>query len=152
MKQIGIISLLMWSYSVWSGNDSSAIEGLWLNETGEYVVQIYHDSDIYNGRIVWLADSLDIFNKPLRDVMNNDPELRSRLVMGLNVLYGFEYDNEAWRHGKVYNFKNGNDYNAKLKLDDEGNLTWTGYYGLFFFLGKTKVWTKVEDREKYGLK
>ena len=152
MKWMTLSILLITTYLLFANEESSAVKGYWLNETEEYVVEIYQEGSIFKGRVVWLADSLDIYGQPLRDVMNDEPKLRSRLVRGLDVLYDFEFDDGAWRHGEVYLFKNGNSYNARLRLNDEQNLSWTGYYGILFFLGKTKTWTRVYDKEKYGLK
>ncbi|NNC96014.1 MAG: DUF2147 domain-containing protein [Chitinophagales bacterium] len=135
-----------------ANTDSTEILNYWLTDTEEYIVQIYEENGVYKGKIVWLLNPLAMDGEARRDVMNNEPELRSRLLMGLDVLDGFEYDDGDWRHGSVYNFKNGNDYNAHLKIDNDGNLRWTGYYGILFFLGKTKVWTPVSDLKKYGLK
>lgn len=153
MKQwISIAALIMVAHVTLAGGDSSSIKGYWMNESGEFIVNIYQEDSTFKGKIVWLADSLDKFGQPLRDVMNKEPEMRSRLVRGMNVLEGFELDDGIWKHGRVYDYKSGNDYNARMKLDDEGNLRLTGYYGILFFLGKTKVWKRVSSKGKYGLK
>jgi uncharacterized protein (DUF2147 family) len=129
------------------------ITGYWLTDTKDVMVKIYQNEDrTYAGDIVWLLDSLDDYNQPLRDVMNHDPAKRSRLVSGLTVLYDFKWSIDAWRYGRFYNIKTGNDYGLKISLDSEGNLRLTGYYGILFFLGKTRVWTSVPDISLYGLK
>ena len=135
------------------GSRQTYIEGYWMNDAGDAIVKIYNNEDgTLSGDIVWLLDSLDTYEQPLRDVMNHKPEKRSRLVQGLTVLYDFEWSNDAWRYGTFYNYKTGNDYEIKISLDKDGNLRLTGYYGILFFLGKTKIWTPVADKNLYGLK
>ncbi|HXH18599.1 MAG TPA: DUF2147 domain-containing protein [Chitinophagales bacterium] len=144
-----LLNMFIWQPQ---GLRESDIVGYWLNDTRDMVVKIYQKEDhSFAGDVVWLSDSLDAYNQPLRDVMNDDPRKRSRLVMGLTILYDFKWSSDAWRYGTYYNFKTGNDYGIKISLDDEGNLRLTGYYGILFFLGKTKVWTPVPDKSLYGL-
>lgn len=135
------------------GIQSNYISGYWLNDTGDVIVKIYQNEDAtLAGDIVWLADSLDTYSQPLRDVMNDEPQKRSRLVKGLTVLYDFKWSSDAWRYGTYYNFRTGNNYGIKMLLDENGNLKLTGYYGILFFLGKTRIWTPVVDKSLYGLK
>lgn len=133
-------------------NKGDDFVGYWMDDTNTYIVKVTRDETIYNGKVVWMKDSLDKYKQPLRDVMNDDPEKRSRLVKDINVLDGFVFDSGLWKSGVVYNYQSGNDYNGRLKIDDDGNLRLTGYYGILFFLGKTKVWTPVYNKAKYGLK
>jgi len=130
----------------------SDIVGYWLNDTKDVVVKIYQKEDhTFAGDVVWLQDSLDAYGQPLRDVMNAQPARRSRLIKGLTILDDFRWVDDAWREGTFYNFKTGNDYGIKMSLDNDGNLRLTGYYGILFFLGKTKIWTPVPDKSLYGL-
>ncbi len=132
---------------------ADAIEGYWLTEEGDYVVNIYEHEGKYFGKVVWLNDSLDMYGEPLRDVMNDIPHRRTKLVVGLDVLLGFKYDgNGYWRSGTIYNFKTGNVYNAKMTIGKDGKLQLTGYYGFLWFLGNTKEWTRVKNKGLYGLK
>jgi uncharacterized protein (DUF2147 family) len=135
------------------GDRSDNIAGYWLTDTGDFIVKVYQKEDAtLAGDIVWMQDSLDNYGQPLRDVMNDEPQERSRLIKGLTILYDFKWSDDAWRYGTFYNYKTGNDYGIKMSLDDEGNLRLTGYYGILFFLGKTRVWTPVIDKSLYGLK
>jgi len=149
-----IFSAILYSlFLVPDGASQSDISGYWLNDAGDVIVRIYKcDDGTMAGDVVWTLDSLDPYGEPIRDVMNHKPQLRSRLVKGITVLSDFEWSYDAWRSGTYYNFQTGNDYEIKISLDKAGNLRLTGYYGLLFFLGKTKVWTPVADKNLYGLK
>lgn len=134
--------------------DKDDILGFWLDEKRETVIEIYEhaDRDLYNGRIVWLKDSLDTFGNERRDVLNDDPQLRSRKVLGTNMLYGFAWDDtDTWRKGEIYYYQTGNDYNGKIHLDG-GKLKLKGYYSILFFLGRTKTWQRLNNPEAYGLR
>lgn len=154
MNRIVIIGTLLLQLLVLPAvaQDKDDILGYWLDEKEETVVRIYEDNDLYFGKIVWLKDSLDVFGKPRRDVLNDEPEMRARTVLGADMLIGFKWDDEdTWRKGEIYYYQTGNDYNGKIYLED-GKLKLKGYYSLLFFLGRTKTWTRVKHPKEYGLK
>ncbi|CAN5302522.1 hypothetical protein BH09BAC1_BH09BAC1_06600 [soil metagenome] len=152
MKLLSLGLLLFSAWSLVAQVDADAIEGYWLSDEGDYIVNIYEKQGKYYGKVAWLRDSLDIYGEPIRDVMNDLPHRRSKYVMGMDVLLSFQFDKDYWRSGTIYNYKSGNIYNAKITLSSKGNLELTGYYGILFFLGKTKIWTKVKNKGMYGLK
>ncbi len=126
--------------------NADAVLGLWLNETEDTIVRVYRQNEEVRGEVVWLEEPKDRFGGPRRDVMNPDPGLRSRPVRGLDVLTGFEFTNGAWRNGRIYTWRTGKSYNCKLVLEKQRSvLKLTGHYGIFFFLGKSKRWTRVES-------
>lgn len=127
------------------------VVGYWLDEKEETVVRIYEDNGLYFGRIEWIRDSLDVFGHPTRDVLNDDPELRSRTVLGTDMLIGFQWDGEdSWRKGTIYYYQTGNEYNGKIYLED-GKLKLKGYFSILFFLGRTKTWERLQNPKAYGL-
>lgn len=149
--QVIVITLLqLWVFVVTAQNKDDIL-GFWLDEQKETVVHIYEDNGLYFGRVEWLKDSLDMFGNPRRDVLNDDPDLRSRTVLGADMLIGFEWDGEgAWRKGEIYYYQTGNGYNGKIYLED-GYLRLKGYYSILFFLGRTKTWERLENPEAFGL-
>ncbi len=152
MKKLLFILLVFFSLPSWASSDTISFQGYWLNEKEETIVKIYIHENELKGEIVWMADSLDNNNQPKRDVMNKKNNLRPRMVLGINVFSDFKNNKGVWKDGKVYNYRNGHYYNSKLKIDKDGNLQWTGYYGILVFLSRTKKWTRVLDKEKYRIK
>lgn len=152
MKLLTLWMILVSASSLLAQNKADDINGYWLNEEEDYVVKIYPKDGQYFGKIVWLKDSMDIYGEPIRDVLNDLPHRRTKLVEGLDVLLHFTFDSGSWRSGEIYNYKTGNIYNAKIYLNNKNELELTGYYGILFFLGKTKEWTKVTNKALYGLK
>ena len=151
MKNTIVVLLMLISCSLWGQSNEEDVQGYWLNEKGASIVEVYIIDNELRGRIVWLEEELNHLGQLKRDVMNKDPMLRSRLLVGIDVFYDFELVKDTWKHGHVYNYQNGHQYNAKLRIDEDGNLIWTGYYGILVFLSRTKKWTRVTDLQKYGL-
>lgn len=152
MRRLLIITTvcLLWPWSI-SAQTKNDILGYWFDEKQETVVRIYEDDGLYFGKVVWIRDSLDVFGNQRRDVLNDEPELRARTVLGADMLIGFEWDGQdAWRKGEIYYYQTGNDYNGKIYLD-EGKLKLKGYFSILFFLGRTKTWERLENPAAYGL-
>lgn len=131
---------------------ANAVLGVWVTPGGKSHVRIGRTDDgTFNGRIIWLKQPTypaDYGNKALAgqpkvDIHNPDKSLRSRPVMGMEVLEHFEYspDDRDWRNGSCYDPEEGKTYNCRMWLekDDHGNqvLKVRGYVWIFF---KTQTW------------
>lgn len=121
-----------------------AIVGTWLTADGSSKVQIADAQGAYAGHVVWLKEPTfaegDMAGKPKVDRMNPDVALRTRPVMGLDVLTGFHYDGDnTWSGGTVYTPATGKSYPCKLALAADGTLKLT-VGGVF---GRTMTWTRV---------
>lgn len=109
------------------------IKGKWFTEAGDAQVEIYESNGTVNGKIVWLAKGPDT-----KDIHNKDEKLRSRKLMGANILSGLTKKKDKWEGGRIYNPKNGKDYKCSIWM--EGNkLKVRGYIG---FLYETQTWTR----------
>ena len=122
--------------------DRDGILGAWLTAGGESKVEIYRcDSVTYCGKIIWLRDPLKEGN-PVIDDKNPEDSLKSRPVLGLQILRGFTYAGDrVWSGGKIYDPKSGNDYSAKMTLVDDQNLDLRGFVVIPLF-GRTEKWTR----------
>jgi len=143
-RHIPLLLLLMLLPSITASQDRDrdGILGEWVTAGGESRVEIYRcDSVTYCGRIVWLRDPLKD-GKPVTDNKNPEDSLKSRAVLGLQILRGFAYEGDrVWSGGKIYDPKSGNDYSAKMTLIDEQNLDLRGYVVIPLF-GRTEKWTR----------
>ena len=113
----------------------------WLpKKDGQLVV--YREGTRYFGRVV----SYDVAGQ--LDEKNPDPALRSRPIVGLDLLSEFSYDEEAvrWVDGTIYDAKSGKTYKCHLWFkDDESGVLWArGYIGLSLF-GRTERFVRVPD-------
>ena len=117
--------------------------GLWYAEGGAAQVAIEPCGNALCGRVVWLRSPLDEDGCDLRDRHNPDPTLRSRRVMGLEVLQGLTpRPNGTWASGSIYDPATGNTYTCHLALDGDDRLHLRGYVGIPL-LGRTTTWTRV---------
>ncbi len=114
---------------------SQEVLGKWLTEAGDAQVEIYQSGDKLNGRIVWLAQGPET-----KDKHNPDESLRSRKLMGVNILSGLSKSKDRWEGGRIYNPKNGKSYKCAIWLDGE-QLKVRGYLGMFY---ETQTWKRKQ--------
>ena len=123
---------------------ASAQNVLGLCDAGESHVEIYVCGDFVCGRIAELDELLDENGNPKLDTSNPDPALRSRPILGMDLIAGFTPKGEGkWRGGTIYDPRDRKTYKCAMTLKPDGTLEVRGYVGLAVF-GKTVVWTRVE--------
>ena len=114
-----------------------SVEGLWRTDDGSAVVEIAACGQQMCGRIARvLATGADV---PRTDVNNPDPARRTRQLVGLLILSGFEARRAAWEDGKAYDPKSGKSYDATLRLNTDGSLRVTG---CVLFICQSVRWTR----------
>lgn len=117
--------------------------GKWKLEDGTAIVEVYKSGDAYNGKIVWLADPTEADGSPAVDNNNPDPKLRSRQLIGLNMLSDLKKTDKEYSGGKIYDPGNGKTYNCSMKVDGDvlkvrGSLDKRG------LVGRTMDWFRVK--------
>lgn len=120
------------------------VVGRWKLDDGTAIVEIYKSGDAFNGKIVWLSEPTNPDGTPVIDDKNPDKSLRSRKVMGLNMLSGLKPAGGEYSGGKIYDPGNGKTYNCSMKLEGDvlkvrGSLDKKG------LLGRTMDWFRVKD-------
>ena len=134
-----IAAVLMHASAAAFGKD---LLGLW--DAGESRVEIYACGDLLCGRIAELDESLDENGNEKLDENNPDPALRSRPILGMDLIAGFSRASDTkWEDGTIYDPRDGKTYKCVMKLQRDGTLKVRGYVGVPL-LGKTVVWTRVE--------
>jgi uncharacterized protein (DUF2147 family) len=118
------------------------IEGLWYNDVKTAKVAITKGSNgKYNGKIVWLKEPLEK-GKPKVDENNPDVNLKKRPLLGLQILSGFDKDEDnKYINGSIYDPKNGKTYSCKMTYKGK-TLDIRGYIGISL-LGRTTVWERA---------
>ena len=107
------------------------------------IVEVYQSGDVYNGKIVWLQNPTQDDGTPAKDDKNPDPKLRTREVLGLNMLHGLKKDGKKYAGGKIYDPVNGKTYNCSMQVSGDvlkvrGSLDARG------LLGRTMDWFRVK--------
>jgi len=133
--------LLLFIPSVVMAQKADDILGYWLTDDAKAKIEIYKEGGKYNGKIVWLAEPTDEDGNPIVDIENPDKALQSRPLIGLNLVFGFEFDGEHWEAGEIYDPNEGETYSCRMKLK-KGRLEVRGYIGMPMF-GRTVIWTKT---------
>jgi len=137
-----------------AAQDADAIVGLWHTEpkeTGFATVRVTHEGGAYQGEIIALSEPLypdsegtEWAGKEKVDRNNSDEAKTSRPIIGMNIVWGFQFKNSKWEGGHVYDPENGKTYKSKITLNDDGTLSVRGFVG-FSMLGRTTTWTPVEE-------
>lgn len=117
--------------------------GKWKLEDGSAIVEVYKQGDVFNGKIVWLQNPTEPDGTPAVDNNNPDAKLRSRKLIGLNMLSNLKKDGGEYTGGSIYDPGNGKTYNCSMKVEGDvlhvrGSLDKRG------LLGRTMDWFRVK--------
>lgn len=144
---IALMTLVLFSIGFALGQvKSTDVVGLWLSEEKDGKVEIYEKEDgTIAGRTRWVILN-GVENPPVNDVKNPDITKRDQPIIGLEIMYGFEFKKGQWINGRIYDPRSGKTYHAKMKLkeDDKNTLLFRGYLGIPL-LGKTTTWTRITE-------
>jgi uncharacterized protein (DUF2147 family) len=115
---------------------AAPVSGRWLTGDGKGIVDIGPCGAQLCGRISkLLADT----NGPPTDRNNPDPKMRTRPLIGLNILSAFKDAGTKWE-GQIYSPERGKTYRSVMFLNKNGTLT---VKGCISFLCETQIWKAV---------
>jgi uncharacterized protein (DUF2147 family) len=152
-KEMVFISLLcmalMVDVSVWAA-EADSIVGVWNSEDKDAKIEIFNCGGKHCGKIVWMDEpcysAADKEGRPgdlKLDTKNPDPALRTRPILGLQILRDFTFDGKnRWEGGKVYDPESGNLYSAAMSLISINQLHLRGFIVIPLF-GRTTTWTRA---------
>lgn len=123
---------------------AQGVIGKWKLSDGSAIVEVYQSGDVYNGKIVWLEKPTEADGSPAIDEKNPDAKLRSRKLIGLNMLSNLKKsDDNEYSGGIIYDPGNGKTYYCSMEVD--GNvLKVRGSLDKRGFLGRTMNWYRVK--------
>ena len=136
--------LVMWLAAPPAGAQSPTPLGVWLHANERIKIEIAPcDGDLLCGKLVWFKWPNDAQGLPLVDLKNPDPQLRTRPLLGLEVLTGLRRSGDnTWEDGTIYNPDDGTEYEALMSIEEDGSLRVRAYVFLPI-LGHTQFWTRV---------
>lgn len=150
-----LLALPILTASLFAQSPNASIKGVWQTEKKEDENRTAHveisDCDDNPqqlcGKIIALEEPLDPDTGQAKlDKENPDERLRSRPIMGMLMLKGFnKEEGNTYTGGTIYSPRTGKTYESKLHLTDNGTLEVTGYIFLFW---KTQNWTKIKENVK----
>jgi len=113
-----------------------AIIGEWWTEDRDARIRFSRaETGTFTGRLVWTEN-------PLNDTKNDDPALRARPLVGIDLIWKLRYEDGEYVDGFVYNPDDGGTFHVKVKPLDRNSLEVRGYLGFSIF-GKSQVWTRA---------
>jgi uncharacterized protein (DUF2147 family) len=133
------------------GGTAEEIFGEWWNQEKEAKIEIYPCDGKTCGRIVWLRepnfpanDAQGMGGKSKIDRENPDSSLRERPILGMNIVWSFNFAGEnLWEGGFIYDPRDGKTYKCKMTLESPDRLNVRGFIGISL-IGKTNIWTRAK--------
>ena len=143
-KYILFLILTFFNLNIFS---ESNIFGYWL--TSGSIVKIKNCDDFICANIETIFVEDGVNPESLLDLENKDKKLRSRTLVGINLLSNFkinENNQKIFKGGKIYDPRSGNTYKSNLYLNDDGSLK---VEGCLAFICDGEVWepliVKIND-------
>ncbi|SFH45965.1 DUF2147 domain-containing protein [Pedobacter insulae] len=143
IKKLSFILFLLALTATAFAQNKDAVLGKWLNATGEGQIEIYKRADKYFGKLVWVKEPNDQAGKPKTDHKNPNANLKSKPILGLEILKDFVFEDGRWTDGTVYDPKTGKTYSCNLSLKENGQLNIRGYIGVSL-IGRSESWKRVK--------
>ncbi len=142
-----IVYIIIGTTPTFQADNSDRLVGRWLSAKKKNQVEIYRQGNRYYGKLVWMAEPVDILtSKPKLDKRNPSEKSRMRPLLNLPIITNLAYKGDnTWEGGQIYNPEDGRTYSCQLTLADANTLNLHGYVMGMTFLGKTAVWTRVPD-------
>ncbi|MFC6269721.1 DUF2147 domain-containing protein [Frigoriflavimonas asaccharolytica] len=99
-----------------SQTKKDAVLGKWIATDKSVAVQVYRQGNDYQAKVIWFDERLGS-GTPMNtriDTHNPDEKLRSRKVIGMDILNGlsFNNENERWENGKIYDASSGRTWDT----------------------------------------
>jgi hypothetical protein len=131
------------SFAQGAAND---ICGRWVSRQKNLIVDVYREDNDYKARIVWFNAGSEQKMEAWCDTNNPVKALRSRKVIGLNILNSLQYEpaSRSYENGMIYYAMHGHEWNASAYITKQGQLSVEGYWH-FKFIGKTMLFNRVMD-------
>ena len=124
----------------------SVIVGSWATQGFGSIVEFRpcaEDTKTLCGRIVWLWEENDASGRPRTDRHNPASELRSRPLIGIDIVRGLrETAPGTWSGGELYNPDDGRTYAGEIRVK-RGTLELQGCALVIFC--QTQTWRRPED-------
>ncbi|MFD0765247.1 DUF2147 domain-containing protein [Mucilaginibacter lutimaris] len=125
---------------------ANLICGKWQSSEKNLTVEVYPYKNTFKAKIIWFSGGVTKA-KPMEtitDIKNPNPALRSRKVLGLDVVENLRYDanSNTWESGKIYEVQSGKYWSASAYIDKAGLLKVKGYWKVKL-LGKTMTFNRI---------
>lgn len=110
-----LLLLLLFSFQFVWAQDADKILGKWQSDDGQVTMEVTKSGQKYVGKIIAAT------NESAKDTKNPDPKLRSRSIIGIEILSNLVYTNGLWK-GEIYTPKRGVSANCEVRLLPNGTM------------------------------
>ena len=115
---------------------AAPVTGRWVTQSKDGIVEIYQCGATICGKLAkFLVPPPNGVGQ--RDVNNPNKTLRSRTLLGMDILTGFKEAGNEWK-GQIYDPKSGKTYRSVVYKGKSGNLVVKGCIGPFC---QAQTWT-----------
>ncbi len=123
----------------------ASVQGVWLIQDKSAKIRIAPCGQKLCGTVIWLRDKVDkSTGQPPVDTRNPDPKLRSRPILGLQLLRDFTPAGDGkWTGGEIYdpNFGRTVTSKSKMTLTPKGELK---VEGCFSVICQGQTWSTAD--------
>jgi len=142
VAKLGLAAFLSVALQAAPAAAQPAAVGVWATVEGKSHVDIAPCGEALCGTIIWLKKPNDDAGQPLKDGHNKDESLRSRPIIGINLITDMQPDGDKeWGDGNIYNPEDGDTYSSSMSLVDADTLK---VEGCVFVFCKEQIWTRVK--------
>ena len=144
-KTFLLCASLLFALSIWAQSPV----GYWKtidDETNKpkSIVQIYEVDGKIHAKVVKLFRGPDEEQDPKCDECKGSK--KDQRIIGMEIMWGLEQDDDEWEDGKILDPKNGKVYSCYISLEDKDTLKVRGFVG-FSLIGRTQYWYRAEKPE-----
>jgi uncharacterized protein (DUF2147 family) len=143
LKKITPVLILMFVAIAAIAQKKDDVVGKWINPSGEGQIEIYARSGKYFGKLAWIKEPNDEKGKAKTDLKNSNASIRSKPLLGLEILKDFVFEDGKWIDGTIYDPKTGKTYSCNLTIKQNGLLNIRGYIGISL-IGRSESWKRAK--------
>jgi uncharacterized protein (DUF2147 family) len=146
MKKNALLFLLCLFTLAGIAQQADKITGIWWNDEKTSKIKVEKKDGKYIGTIVFMIPEKYKNGQPPKDDNNPDESLRSRSLIGLQILQDFDYDanKKEWKNGKIYDPKSGNTYDCYAWMESDDLLKLKGFVAGIRWLGRSSEWYRTD--------
>ena len=138
--------LVLFSTQIFAQTKKDDVLGKWISTDKSVAVQVYRQRNDFKAKVIWFDERLGS-GTPMNsrhDTHNPDEKLRTRKVIGMDILNGLNFNsaNQRWESGKIYDASSGRTWDALGEINSEGKLCVRGFWK-FSWIGKSLYFTRI---------
>ncbi|HEX5151446.1 MAG TPA: DUF2147 domain-containing protein [Parafilimonas sp.] len=150
MKYLLLFVLMITVIKSPAQTSADAILGQWESTEKNLIVEVYKQHKDFKAKVIWFYDEDDTIT-PIEkrlDIKNPNKNLRSRKILGADILSNLIYDpkQKRWEKGRIYDSSSGRTWDATVWLISPDALSVRGFYLVRWF-GKTLSFRKVKPAD-----